>query len=65
MDGTIKVYKKGGFPRKWPNVVCSGKETITSIDSKWESLGIGDFVVSPSERYMRLCRPGSDEIIVN
>lgn len=64
MDGTIKAYKKGGFPRKWPNVVCSGRETISVINSKWESLGIGDFIPSPSERYMGLCRPGSDEIIV-
>jgi 4-hydroxy-3-polyprenylbenzoate decarboxylase len=65
MDGTIKAYKKGGFPRKWPNIVCSSRETISAIDSKWESLGIGGFVVSPSERYLRLCRPGSDEIIVS
>jgi 4-hydroxy-3-polyprenylbenzoate decarboxylase len=65
IDGTIKAYKKGGFPRKWPNVVCSSRETISVIDSKWESLGMGGFVVSPSERYIGLCRPGSDEIIVN
>jgi 4-hydroxy-3-polyprenylbenzoate decarboxylase len=63
-DGTIKAYRKGGFPRKWPNVVCSDKKTISSIDQKWESLGIGDFISSPSERYSELCRIGSDEIIM-
>ena len=65
IDGTIKAYRKGGFPRRWPNVVCSDKETISVIDRKWESLGIGDFVNSPSERYLGLCRIGSDEIIIN
>jgi 4-hydroxy-3-polyprenylbenzoate decarboxylase len=65
IDGTIKAYRKGGFPRKWPNVVCSRKETISAVDRKWESLGIGDFVVSPSEKYLGLCRMGSDEILIN
>jgi 4-hydroxy-3-polyprenylbenzoate decarboxylase len=64
-DGTIKAYRKGGFSRKWPNVVCSASETISAIDQKWESLGIGEFISSPSERYMGLCRKGSDEIIIN
>jgi 4-hydroxy-3-polyprenylbenzoate decarboxylase len=65
IDGTIKAYRKGGFPRKWPNVVCSGNETISAVDNKWQSLGLGAFVDSPSRRYMALCRGGSDEIIVN
>jgi len=29
IDGTIKVYRKGGFPRRWPNVVCSNPEPST------------------------------------
>jgi 4-hydroxy-3-polyprenylbenzoate decarboxylase len=65
IDGTIKAYRKGGFPRKWPNVVCSEHETISSIDQKWSSLGIGTFVNSPSERYLRLGRKGGDEILVD
>jgi 4-hydroxy-3-polyprenylbenzoate decarboxylase len=64
IDGTIKAYRKGGFPRKWPNVVCSSNETISAVDRKWESLGIGDFINSPSVRYLGLCRMGSDEIII-
>jgi 4-hydroxy-3-polyprenylbenzoate decarboxylase len=63
-DGTIKAYRKGGFPRKWPNVVCSSGEIISTIDSKWESLGIGDFIISPSARYSKLCRKGTDEILI-
>ena len=64
IDGTIKAYRKGGFPRKWPNVVCSDNETILTIDRKWKSLGIGNFITSPSGRYSGLCRAGSDEIII-
>ena len=41
IDGTAKTFRKGGFPRKWPNVVCSDNETISSIDNKWDSLGLG------------------------
>jgi len=65
IDGTIKAYRKGGFPRKWPNVVSSDTETISAIDQKWESLGIGEFTSSPSIRYLRLCRKGTDEIIID
>lgn len=63
LDGTIKYYRKGGFPRKWPNVVCSGLETISGIDKKWKSLGLGEFVSSPSLKNITLIRPGKDEII--
>ena len=65
IDGTIKAYRKGGFPRKWPNVVCSDIETISAIDQKWESLGIGEFIHSPSLKYIGLCRKGTDEIIID
>jgi 4-hydroxy-3-polyprenylbenzoate decarboxylase len=65
IDGTIKAYRKGGFPRKWPNVVTSDSETIRTIDQKWDSLGTGLFVNSPSIRYTRLCRKGKDEIILD
>jgi 4-hydroxy-3-polyprenylbenzoate decarboxylase len=64
-DGTIKAYRKGGFIRRWPNVVCSGNETISVIDKKWDSLGIGEFISSPSIRYIRLSRKGADEIIID
>jgi len=64
-DGTIKAYRKGGFPRKWPNVISSANETISIIDQKWQSLGIGEFINSPSTRYIRLCRRGADEILID
>jgi 4-hydroxy-3-polyprenylbenzoate decarboxylase len=48
IDGTIKVFSRTVFPRKWPNIVCSDETTVTSVDEKWESLGLGSFIPSPS-----------------
>jgi len=63
IDGTIKAFREGGFTRRWPNIVCSGNETIESVDIKWESFGIGPFIPSPSLKYQVLIRDGRDEII--
>jgi 4-hydroxy-3-polyprenylbenzoate decarboxylase len=63
LDATIKFYREGGFPRKWPNVVCSDETTIQSVDKKWDSLGTGTFIQSPTARYSRLKRRGSDQIL--
>jgi 4-hydroxy-3-polyprenylbenzoate decarboxylase len=65
LDGTIKAYRKGGFPRKWPNIVCSDNATISAIDEKWDSLGLGPFIQSPSVEYRELKRSGADEIVLN
>jgi 4-hydroxy-3-polyprenylbenzoate decarboxylase len=63
IDATIKAYRRGGFSRKWPNVVSSSADTISAIDRKWETLGLGSFINSPSKRYIKLCRNGTDEIL--
>jgi 4-hydroxy-3-polyprenylbenzoate decarboxylase len=65
IDGTIKARRDNLFPRRWPNVVCSGPETISAIDQKWESLGLGQFIESPSLLYKGLTRTGTDEIIID
>ncbi len=65
IDGTIKIYRKGGFPRKWPNIVCSDVNTISVVDNKWKSLGLGDFIKSPSKKYIKLNRPGADEVMTD
>ncbi len=64
IDGTIKVFRRGGFPGKWPNVVCSDVPTMLTIDNLWPALGLGPFIPSPSETYSRLVRKGEDEIII-
>lgn len=65
IDGTIKYCRKGGFPAKWPNVVCSGRETIETVDAKWESLGLEKLIPSPSLKYLKLVRNGKDEITID
>jgi 4-hydroxy-3-polyprenylbenzoate decarboxylase len=65
IDGTIKAFRKGGFPRKWPNIVCSDSETISSIDKKWATLNLGPFIQSPSMIFRDLVLKGEDEIIIN
>jgi len=63
IDGTIKAFREDGFPRRWPNVVCSSQETIEKIDKKWDSLGIGPFIKSPSLKNSSLYRPGDSHVI--
>jgi 4-hydroxy-3-polyprenylbenzoate decarboxylase len=65
IDGTIKAFRRGGFPRKWPNIVSSSADTVSAIDLKWNELGIGNLIDSPSSRYIRLCRKGKDEIVID
>ena len=62
IDGTIKAFRKEGFPRKWPNVVCSNEETIAAIDKIWTSIDSGPFIQSPSFKFRPLLRNGKDEI---
>jgi 4-hydroxy-3-polyprenylbenzoate decarboxylase len=63
IDGTSKAFRKGGFHRQWPNVVCSDNETISSIDRKWESLDLGPLIKSPSALYRNLLISGKEEVI--
>lgn len=64
LDGTAKVFRRGGFPRKWPNVVCSADSTIREVDNKWNSYGIGEIIASPSLKYSRLKLEGNDEVLM-
>jgi 4-hydroxy-3-polyprenylbenzoate decarboxylase len=54
IDCTIKTEINDGFKRDWPNVVVMDETTISNIDRKWASLGLGDFINSPSRKFMRL-----------
>lgn len=64
LDGTAKVFRKGGFPRKWPNVVCSLDETIEAVDRKWDQLGLGPLVTSPSAVLRHMKHKGDDEVVI-
>ena len=63
IDGTIKFFREGGFPRRWPNIVCSDTATIEKIDKKWELLGFETYLSSPSLKNKKLIRNGADTIV--
>jgi 4-hydroxy-3-polyprenylbenzoate decarboxylase len=48
LDGTTKTEALDDFQRDWPNIIVANDETITAVDQKWDSLGLGDFIASPS-----------------
>jgi 4-hydroxy-3-polyprenylbenzoate decarboxylase len=50
-DGTIKTKELDGFYRDWPNIIVADDETIRAVDSKWDELGIGNFISSPSLKF--------------
>jgi 4-hydroxy-3-polyprenylbenzoate decarboxylase len=54
IDGTRKRVSFDTFERDWPNVVTSSPQTIKSIDEKWESLGLGKMIFSPSSTFRKL-----------
>ena len=51
MDSRTKVTGENGFTREWPGYALSSKETIAKIDAKWDSLGLGEFIKSPSLKF--------------
>ncbi len=54
IDATKKSLQRDNFKREWPNIVISDEDTIRAIDEKWEGLGFGDFIKSPSLKYRKL-----------
>lgn len=53
IDGTRKTKEHDGFQRDWPNIIVSNPDTIESIDKKWDSLGLGEFISSPSLKFRK------------
>ncbi len=50
-DGTRKTKELDDFHRDWPNIIVADDETIKSVDKKWDQLGLGPFISSPSLKY--------------
>jgi 4-hydroxy-3-polyprenylbenzoate decarboxylase len=50
-DGTIKTKELDNFQRDWPNIIVSDDATIKAVDEKWERLGLGTFIPSPSLKF--------------
>ena len=50
-DGTRKTKEFDDFNRDWPNIIVADEATIMAVDSKWNDLGIGKFIPSPSLKF--------------
>jgi 4-hydroxy-3-polyprenylbenzoate decarboxylase len=51
LDGTIKTKELDNFQRDWPNIIVADDVTIRSVDKKWEKLGLGALIPSPSLKF--------------
>jgi len=56
VDATFKTGCHDDFKRDWPNVVTMDDKTISTIDNKWDELGLGDFIESPSLKFKSLVK---------
>ena len=54
VDACMKNLQNYNFPREWPNVVTASETTIHAVDQKWEQLGLGNLVTSPSLKYLKM-----------
>jgi 4-hydroxy-3-polyprenylbenzoate decarboxylase len=50
-DGTRKTKEFDDFNRDWPNIIVADNATIMAVDAKWNDLGIGKFIPSPSLKF--------------
>jgi 4-hydroxy-3-polyprenylbenzoate decarboxylase len=48
LDGTTKTEALDEFHRDWPNIIVADEKTIEAVDKKWDQLGLGDLIPSPS-----------------
>jgi 4-hydroxy-3-polyprenylbenzoate decarboxylase len=51
LDGTRKTKQHDNFQRDWPNIIVADEKTIKSVDEKWQHLGLGKFIPSPSLKF--------------
>jgi 4-hydroxy-3-polyprenylbenzoate decarboxylase len=51
LDGTRKTKELDDFHRDWPNIIVADNATIKAVDEKWNELGIGNFISSPSLKF--------------
>lgn len=51
LDGTLKTAELDDFHRDWPNIIVAADATIEAVDKKWNELGLGKFIPSPSIKY--------------
>jgi 4-hydroxy-3-polyprenylbenzoate decarboxylase len=64
LDGTRKTKEMDNFQRDWPNIIVASDETIAAVDTKWNQLGIGAFIPSPSLKFKGQLY-GEEAMVVN
>jgi 4-hydroxy-3-polyprenylbenzoate decarboxylase len=52
LDGTRKTKELDDFQRDWPNIIVADEATILAVDQKWDQLGIGPLLPSPSRKFI-------------
>jgi len=62
-DGTRKTKEFDDFQRDWPNIIVADDATIKAVDEKWNDLGIGKFIPSPSLKFKK--QMYGEEAVVN
>ena len=50
----VDARAKPGRGRPWPNVVTMPEDIVREVDRKWNSLGLGELISSPSTKYRPL-----------
>ena len=65
LDGTRKSKKFDNFDRPWPNIIAADPETIAIVDQKWDNLGLGKLINSPSLRYATQLYGGGAAVLDN
>lgn len=55
-NGVVVIDARSKFElgRDFPNVVTTDWDTILTVDAKWQKLGLGELIESPSRRYIAL-----------
>ncbi|ULQ57639.1 menaquinone biosynthesis decarboxylase [Flavihumibacter rivuli] len=53
LDGTMKTKEFDDFQRDWPNIIVAADETIAAVDQKWDQMGLGKFIPSPSLKFKK------------
>jgi len=48
IDGTVKTAGLDGFTREWPNIILMDPAVIEQVDQRWNQLGLGPLIPSPS-----------------
>ena len=54
VNGSRKRITDPKNPNIWPNVVTMDAKTVSAVDAKWDRLGLGSFIESPSIHISRL-----------